>query len=489
MHFVFSRHMLWTLAILTVLVVVYYQYENWNGARELREARRKLAERAGTDNFMDLVPAEIPAEENFFAIPLIAGWRNAGPSGDDPSYTFPHKKLLPAGVGTPPQIMEEPGCFWMDVEGWARARRAGTKSPPDKPAAKLLLEELGDGGGIIGELIDGLSRPGVQFVPSLRRRIAAGHGNPNLAVLPGTKDSVPFQRALGIHLRASALAGDGGRVKSLTGVMLRLVKVWSGEPGMIGAIIGLAQNKVTLEALNEALSCPGLRAEEFKQMEEWLVEENELEVLERAFLFQAFAEDRMIEWSRSLQSNWKEHLHLPVSGFEEIWMMSKMLALGPSGWWDTNRAFAVEMITGYCGTKGEDWWRSGKSAPATDSAKVLDAGILFSVGKTKVPNPRRYLGSVTVGSIGDVWDRAVSNLIQRRCAILTCALHRHRLAHGAFPATLAPLAAAPPKDPEKSAVPLRYRRAEKGFVLWSVGRDGEDNGGDPVKDVVWRHGR
>jgi hypothetical protein len=78
-----------------------------------------------------------------------------------------------------------------------------------------------------------------------------------------------------------------------------------------------------------------------------------------------------------------------------------------------------------------------------------------------------------------------------------CALERHRLAHGAYPAELAELVpaylAAVPRD-VIDGQPLHYRRgAAGGFKLWSIGIDGQDDGGTPEKtqeanangDWVW----
>lgn len=66
-------------------------------------------------------------------------------------------------------------------------------------------------------------------------------------------------------------------------------------------------------------------------------------------------------------------------------------------------------------------------------------------------------------------------------AVVACALERHRLAHGTLPATLAELVPAYlPAVPEDwmSGEPLHYERTADGvFRLWSVGPDGQDDGG------------
>jgi hypothetical protein len=83
-------------------------------------------------------------------------------------------------------------------------------------------------------------------------------------------------------------------------------------------------------------------------------------------------------------------------------------------------------------------------------------------------------------------------------AALACALERCRLADGKFPETLDALA---PRFIGKlphdviSGQPLRYRREGEGYVLYSVGWNEKDDGGEPGAmagsasedgDWVWR---
>jgi len=67
------------------------------------------------------------------------------------------------------------------------------------------------------------------------------------------------------------------------------------------------------------------------------------------------------------------------------------------------------------------------------------------------------------------------------------AVERHRLAKGRLPEQLADLVPAyleqVPIDPFDGQ-PIRYRRTEPGYVLWSVMEDGQDNGGKEREDVA-----
>ncbi len=72
-----------------------------------------------------------------------------------------------------------------------------------------------------------------------------------------------------------------------------------------------------------------------------------------------------------------------------------------------------------------------------------------------------------------------------RCALASLAVERFRMAHGGtLPASLADLVprylAAVPSDPYDGK-PLRFKPMTKGFVVYSLGEDGDDDGGRPFK--------
>ena len=88
--------------------------------------------------------------------------------------------------------------------------------------------------------------------------------------------------------------------------------------------------------------------------------------------------------------------------------------------------------------------------------------------------------------------------VGRRLLVTAIALQRYHLTHGSYPDSLKTLVpdfiAAVPMD-LMDGKPLRYQQKLDGtFLLYSVGEDGEDNGGDPMnsskswlkaRDAVW----
>ncbi|NQU10585.1 hypothetical protein HQ590_07340 [bacterium] len=68
-----------------------------------------------------------------------------------------------------------------------------------------------------------------------------------------------------------------------------------------------------------------------------------------------------------------------------------------------------------------------------------------------------------------------------RCARAAVEIERRRLATGSLPADLGQ---GLPPDPF-AGQPLRYKKLAKGYVVYSVGKDGKDDGGDAKQDIAF----
>ncbi len=70
----------------------------------------------------------------------------------------------------------------------------------------------------------------------------------------------------------------------------------------------------------------------------------------------------------------------------------------------------------------------------------------------------------------------------RALTISALALHAYKLQHGDYPRQLADLMPEFVSTVEDSfsGKPLIYRRTDAGYLLYSVGGDGKDDGGEPI---------
>jgi hypothetical protein len=84
--------------------------------------------------------------------------------------------------------------------------------------------------------------------------------------------------------------------------------------------------------------------------------------------------------------------------------------------------------------------------------------------------------------------RESTAIARLRTAGLALAMERYRLANGVLPDSLGDLVPrfvdVVPADPYDGR-PLRYQKLTKGYVVYSVGEDGNDDGGDEKKDITF----
>ena len=151
-----------------------------------------------------------------------------------------------------------------------------------------------------------------------------------------------------------------------------------------------------------------------------------------------------------------------------------ILVLTPFGWFDQNKSFIVKFHQEF-------------SLPTIDVEKRLFRFDIYqrakeAEGKLHTSHPYRILGGLLLPAVVNVGQKYAQSQTALDLARVACALERHRLKHGAFPDTTAALVPAflakLPHD-IMSGEPLRYHRTADGnFVLYSVGFNQTDDGGE-----------
>lgn len=116
-----------------------------------------------------------------------------------------------------------------------------------------------------------------------------------------------------------------------------------------------------------------------------------------------------------------------------------------------------------------------------------DLDPLFRAAGLERATPHNIMARMLLPAVNKAEAKSARATVVARLAVTACALERHRLRTGAYPAALAELVPAllpdVPRDP-LDGQPLRYRRRDDGhFDLWSVGLNGRDDGGVMLEDV------
>ena len=94
------------------------------------------------------------------------------------------------------------------------------------------------------------------------------------------------------------------------------------------------------------------------------------------------------------------------------------------------------------------------------------------------PDPLHHFPEMLLAVLAPAGAKEVTARAQEEVIMAAAAVLAHRAHSGAFPDRLEQTLATPPTDPFSNK-PLQYHREAKGFVVYSVGPDGNFDGGKP----------
>jgi hypothetical protein len=124
-------------------------------------------------------------------------------------------------------------------------------------------------------------------------------------------------------------------------------------------------------------------------------------------------------------------------------------------------------------------------ADPTDRLFPATQERIAAIERQLLPGGREVmLGPLLVPALGGCFKAQCSNQALHRCAEVLVAITRARLATGSLPEAVAAFVPdqlpALPIDPFTADAPLRAKFVEHGWIVYSVGPDGEDDGGPPA---------
>lgn len=150
----------------------------------------------------------------------------------------------------------------------------------------------------------------------------------------------------------------------------------------------------------------------------------------------------------------------------------------PEGW--VAKAFATRVLETWSEAIQSPEWEKGD--PLEIDRLLNRLGEENSYEKTRKVSYRAI--SETMPVFGQVGRATVKGEAMRRVGAAYCAVLEHKAATGSWPEGLESLPIVN-EDPLTDNKPLHYRRTPKGFVVYSVGINGKDDGGtDPWNDIV-----
>ena len=306
------------------------------------------------------------------------------------------------------------------------------------------------------------------------------------------------------RLKSAALCdlrrGDTARATTRIRAMLAIARGLGDERLVISQLVRIAIAHIALAANWELLQSPAVTDAELAQLQtEWM-----------AVDFITGAENALL-MERAMGEQTAEDMRESSANYRALMGMSSRGGGGSSGGWLDN--FAREAAE-----KGkETMWRYAWASPdqlrglqgkqvLVDALRKREAGAgfktVFAYQEQKLTElgiqqratnddgmlfggeDPRYLFTESVRALERLPHRLLLAEAARQLLVTAMALKRYQLRNGHYPDALASLQPeflnGSPRDPVDGE-PLRYKLQPDGtFLLYSIGEDGEDNGGDPL---------
>ena len=292
--------------------------------------------------------------------------------------------------------------------------------------------------------------------------------------------------------RAKARLVRGEREAAFADVLtgLRLADALEEEPFLISFLVRVAQSAIATQAAREGLVDRAWTEPQLAALQEVFAARDFHSHLIHAMQGERIAANLTFEMTLRRPEALRESLE-GVTDAENTLPTSLLIAAtyAPRGLLRRNQ-IAINRGHGQliANLRAPDW-------PQGLAGRDLDrVDAFFNHGPLGPVTPHNIMARLLLPAVNKADAKAARATVVARLAGVACALERHRLRTGEYPATLAELVPAllpdVPRDPMDGR-PLRYRRRDDGqFDLWSVGLNGRDDGGliPPEQDAgdwVW----
>jgi hypothetical protein len=198
--------------------------------------------------------------------------------------------------------------------------------------------------------------------------------------------------------------------------------------------------------------------------------------------------NEMYEWLRSETQKLRNPFSLwqTVVGEKSV---DLMFLLSPRNWFAENQLLMLEFYRQFLpiAQKGVPYDRQQVRQLIAEFKRKCRKGWTVTLGKWKISWRHYDLAEVAINTYDydSLFDRVTDTHALQRVTMTALALRLYRKENGRYPENLQQLVPkylpSVPIDPYDGK-PLRYRKLQKGFKVWSVGGNCKDDGGVKVRD-------
>lgn len=468
------------------------------------EVEAMLTREGETLNYVDLLPMRMPEAENFAAMEELRDIATVV-DGDDQNGVPAEKRKALAKMREGMEVLrssmgdrltgkrpdwaglaqELHAPLRLPLASGSPANKAKTQPgllkqlpPPGQEAAavRAMLEEVSP---LFKKLADrAMHYTQAQMVPPMRERPLPA----NLLKLP-----MPHYQALThcafplrLHAAAAAEAGDGAAAVADVCAVLLLAQSVDDEPVLIGNLVAMTYRAIALEMVWDVFyqspAQRGLGEAELAHLQtllgRWETDRALLNALRGEMIFGLNSLDWMAgnlaERKAIAEANPVAFNTLPYRFIE--WLPDSVFTLNKATLAEMEMEFYIRPLK-----------RGMGIAPCL--SKFKDIERFFEGPREQAASLDRAFVEVVFSAVHLIAQKNLQAEVNRQQALLACALERHFLKHGGYPAELGALVPAflpeLPADPWAAGKqPLGYRQTANGrYMIWSVGPDGVDDSG------------
>lgn len=492
------RRCVFALLCLATLVALFYAVENWRGRRAFAKVKQEAEARGLKLDWDAVVPPLIPDEQNAAAHPFLRPMLDftRTPSGrvwNDPN-GYNRIQLFRTDLvtnalgkkvsekGWPPRVWALGATKPTPWTEWQAFYRAGTNYPvpeiPGAPAADVLFA-LRKFDAEFAQLAEAVQRPAARYA------IKYDEPNPAGILLPHLADIKAMIHALRLRSAARLETGDttGAFEDTMTG--LRLAGTLRGDPLLIDFLVHIACVGILEATVAEALSRHQWSDEQLRALQEQF---ERTDFLSHCLLAMR---GEMVGFSIRLIDFLEAHRSEVVSTLDGPTPSAHAQALAwnlmPAGWFEQTKAAMINAHLHHFLPQLDVEHRRIKPAAKEESdnfAKQLPTG------------PSGVITRLILPALDSSFIKCARAQATADQAVMACALERFHRENKRYPDSLAQLT---PKYLAKlpldviTGEPQKYRPTLEGsYVLYSIGSDGKDDGGNSAKvkngttlDWVW----
>ncbi|MDD5199205.1 MAG: hypothetical protein PHC88_05325 [Terrimicrobiaceae bacterium] len=462
------------LAAAATLLVLFYAWTDWAGARRWKAVEAGLRAKGEPLTIAEIEPQPIPDAMNFAAAPIFAeigrihdrkqwrlsaihGFTGASRNGSSPLANAA-RKVDPAFAGS------------------------------DADAARVILDQTAKWKPLLDEVREAARRPGTVWPSDYREgfRMRVDHIQPLLAL----------GQALSVEARAHLELGDSSAAVADFQLILNLASRCAEPRVVISHLLQQALVRLDVEVVRFGLERHAWTAAALETIQ------RELAGIPLASgLAMALRGERVIftEWLPRLSAQGiPDVLNLgeprtKADGSRQ-WV-GMAWALYPAGWINKDRSAYAESLQPVIE------WLAGENSNRPESIVHPDETFRKRMAAPFAPLPELFTSMALPALLISV-PRAIHAQAMIDEARIACGIERYRLARGSLPATLEALhpefLSGMPHDPINGG-PFHYRvTGADSYILYSVGWNGVDDGGsdkrpspkaaDKAEDWVWKMG-